>query len=383
MQYKGYPELFILLFMALIFISCNKDQKSNDENQPVPEESKYYNSADLSFLPELRENNITFLDQDGQTVNVISFLKSKGLNMVRLRLWHTPETGHSNLQEVKNLAQEIKGEGMEVLLDLHYSDTWADPANQTIPAAWQGLNIAVLKDSVYNYTKRVIQTLKDQNTMPAIVQIGNETNSGFLWNLGKVGGSFDNNWPNFGVLVKAAISAIREVDTEDKVKVMLHISGTDIAEWFFTNVKTQNIDYQVIGLSYYSVWHGTGLDMLRSRLDNLSQAFDKEIMLVETAYPWTLEWNDWTNNIYGLEDQLISGYPATPEGQKEYLKKLNAILKAIPDDKGIGYCWWEPDWVAYKGTTAEDGSVWENCTWFNFDYQALPIVDNLEPPIEQ
>jgi len=266
---------------------------------------------------------------------------------------------------------------MDLLLDIHYSDTWADPANQTLPQAWQGLSFELLKDTVYQYTKKVISTLKNQNTLPAIIQIGNETNAGFLWNQGRVGGNYDDNWPRYADLVEEAIRGINEIDENDKIQVMFHVSGHEIAYWFFNHLNAQDVDYDIIGISYYSIWHGTELNLLQSRLNNLALSFGKKILIAETAYPWTLEWNDWTNNIYGLDEQLISGYPATPDGQKEYLLKLNEIIRNIPNNKGAGWCWWAPDWVAYKGSEATDGSVWENCTWFDFDIEALPIINAL------
>jgi len=155
-------------------------------------QSTFYRGADLSFVQQLENNGAVFKD-NGTQMDILEIFKNHSLNIVCLRLWYHPQDGYNDLSHTLAMARRIKALGGKLLLDFHYSDTWADSGHQTKPAAWQNLSYSVLKDSVYQYTKRVLTALKDQNTIPSIVQIGNEVTSGMLWNTGRVGGSYDNS----------------------------------------------------------------------------------------------------------------------------------------------------------------------------------------------
>ncbi|MCB2220383.1 MAG: arabinogalactan endo-1,4-beta-galactosidase [Bacteroidetes bacterium] len=332
---------------------------------------------DLSFQPELTDWQTTFYDENGNPVDVIPYYAGKGANLVRLRLWHSPSSGYCDLEHTLNMAQKVKQQGMDLLLSIQFSDSWSDPGHQQKPLAWEGLSLNVLKDSVGDYTKRVVSAFRDKNILPAIIQIGNETNAGFLWNEGRVGGSYDSNWPQYVELVERAASAIREVDTEQMVKIMMHFAGYQGADWYYNNLKQNGVDYDIMGISFYSIWHGKNLDNLKSNLISLGTSYNKYVLLTETSYPWTLAWNDWTNNPWGEEGQLIPGYPATPEGQLSYLLKIKEMMKDL-GGHGIGFCYWAPDWVAFKGPEATTGSTWENATLFDFDNKALPANNAFE-----
>ena len=198
-----YKKIYVLLFLALI-VSCSKNDDSNNGNDG----STFYKGMDLSFQSELENYDVDYKDEDGNSVELLDFVKSKGTNLVRLKLWHTPQDGQNGLEDVKTYAQKIKARNMDFLLNFHYSDYWADPGTQTPPVAWQSMTIGQLKVAIYEYTRDVVQQLKAQNTLPDIVQIGNETDSGFLWDFGKVWGSFNNNWGNYTDLVSEAIRAV-------------------------------------------------------------------------------------------------------------------------------------------------------------------------------
>jgi arabinogalactan endo-1,4-beta-galactosidase len=361
---------FILLLTSGI-TACKKKLPDPYPELPitVPLASVQYRAADLSFLPEIENSGAKFYTADGTVTDALAFMKAKGTNMVRLRLWHNPSTGHSNYNEVETFAQKIKAAGLNWWLDFHYSDTWADPGNQTIPSAWQPLSFSVLQDSVYNYTYKVLNNLKAKNTLPAIVQIGNETNSGMLWDKGKVGGSFDVNWPNYAVLVKKGIDGVKAVDPS--IKTMLHFAGTAGADWFFNNIKNQSISYDIIGLSYYPFWHNRNLTELQTDVNALAITFAKDIFITETAYPFTTAYNDYTNNVIGASASLLNGYAATSAGQLKFLTDLRTVINKIPNNRGLGFCYWAPDWMAYRGTTATNGSAWENLALFDFSSKAL------------
>ena len=372
-NFMKHKHLYLITLFLVVF-SCSKNDDSNGGND---ESNKFYKGMDLSFQSELEDYNIEYKDANGNSVQLLDFVKSKGTNLVRLKLWHTPQDGENSLADVKAYAQRIKSKNMDFLLNFHYSDYWADPGTQTPPAAWQNLSIEQVKNSIYNYTRDVITQLKAQNTLPDMIQIGNETDSGFLWNFGRVWGSFDDNWPNYTGLVSEAIRAVRDVDTENKVKVMLHHSSVENAIFFFNELQAYNLDFDVIGLSYYPQFQIQDLNLVASKLNELASTFGKDILMVEVAYPFTLQWDDNQTNYIGSLDQTLSEFSPTPEGQKAYFEWLIQTIKNIPNDRGIGFCYWAPDWVAFNGNenTSTNGSAWENQCLFDFEHKALPALD--------
>lgn len=337
----------------------------NNPSNPVVPYADFMRAADLSFLPEVEAEGTIFLANNDVPSDVIQLLKSRGCNAVRMRLWHTPAGTHSTLEEVEALADRVRAVGMKVYISLHYSDTWADPGQQVTPAAWGGLSLADLKDSVFLYTRKIMLRLE-----PDYIQIGNEINGGMLWETGRI-----TNLANFFALVKEGCRAVREV--KPAAKIMIHFAGTDNADWFFSQVKAQSVDYDLIGLSYYPVWHGLSLETLKTRVNTLITDSGKPVVIAETAYPFTLGWNDNTNNIVGLSSQLVTGYPATPTGQKDFLLAIKSMLKQ--NEKGAGFCYWGGEWVAFRGPTATDGSAAENQAMFSFTNKELPVTTAFTP----
>tara|TARA_R110002111_G_C6003945_1_gene373509 strand:+ start:1379 stop:2503 length:1125 start_codon:yes stop_codon:yes gene_type:complete len=363
-----------ILLLFILIVSCT-DSESNDDS-PI-NNSVFYKGMDLSFQSELEDYNVDYKDANGNSVELLDFVKSKGTNLVRLRLWHTPQNGENSLSGVKAYAQKIKAKNMNFLLNFHYSDYWADPGNQTPPVAWQNMSFDQVKVAIYNYTKEVVQQLKSQNTMPEMIQIGNETDSGFLWNYGKVWDEFNNNWANYASLVSEAIRAVREVDTNNQTQIMLHIAGIQTAIPFFNELQPYNLDFDIIGLSYYPQFQTKDLNLVASTLNNIAATFSKPILMVEVAYPFTLQWNDSLNNFIGNIEQTIPEFAPTPQGQKAYFVWLVTTIKNIPNNKGIGFCYWAPDWVAFNGNenTSTNGTSWENQCLFDFNLKALPALE--------
>jgi arabinogalactan endo-1,4-beta-galactosidase len=331
---------------------------------------------DLSAQMELESYNLDYKDGNNNAINLLDFVKIKGVNLVRLRLWHSPTDGQNTLAKVKLYALKLKQRNINFMLDIHYSDTWADPAHQTPPMVWQSLSLVQLKNEVYLYTKDVMTQLKNQGTLPDFVQIGNETDSGFLWNFGKVWNSFNTNWSNYADLVKQGILAVRE-ENGTNTKIILHHSNIENAQYFFNELVLYNIDYDVIGLSYYPQYGTKDLNVVQTKLNYLANTFDKKVMIVEVAYPFSLGWQDNSNNITGLASQIIPEYSATPNGQKLFLEQVATIVKNIPNNKGLGFVYWAPDWIAFtgNGATSTLGSSWENQCLFDFDHNALPAFD--------
>jgi arabinogalactan endo-1,4-beta-galactosidase len=357
--------IFLQAFSFRVQIFCQETSLSGEE---------FIKGVDLSVLYTIEANGGIY-KENGIPKDGLQIFKDHNINFIRLRLWHNPANGYNNLNETLIMADRIKSMGFKLLLDFHYSDTWADPGHQSKPSAWLGLSFQSLKDSVYQYTSDVILALKNQNLLPDIVQIGNEITCGMLWDDGRVCDQFNTpqQWSQLAELINEAVRGINEsIDINDTVKIMIHIDrGGDNAgsQWFYGNLIAQNVDFDIIGLSYYPWWQGT-LSELEFNINDLSQRYDKEVIVVETAYPWTLDWYDSTHNIVGTAGQLHSGYPATVDGQKNFLYDLMNLIRQVPESKGLGFFYWAPEWI----TTPSFGSPWENVTLFDFSGELLSSI---------
>lgn len=346
----------LLLFLAaIIFLSCSKSK--GDAPVVVPDVLEI-KAADMSFLPEVRTSGLVIKNENGQAEDMLQTLKNNGATCIRLRLWKDPSSNASSYNTVKTLAQEIKNKGMKVWLSVHYSDTWADPGHQAKPAAWSSITFAQLKDSVFAYTKKIATEIN-----PDYIQIGNEINNGFLYPEGSM-----NNLTQLKELLNAGTQAVRAF--APGCKIMLHCAGYDVADYFFTTMAA--VDYDIMAVSYYPVWHGKNLADLKTSLTNLSNSKNKPVVIAETAYPFTYEYNDFTNNIIGDNSQVIPAYSATIFGQRDFLMQLKTIVNDIP--KGSGFCYWGAEWISMYGNTATNGSSWENQALWDFHNKAVPAI---------
>lgn len=348
-----------IIISFLIFCTILSCQKNNEVDGKTQDEDLFLCGADVSFLPEVRSSGIVLYSNDHKQEDMLVTLNKTGWNLIRLRLWNNPSSSTCSFASVKSLNNEVKSNGMKSLICVHYSDSWADPGQQTKPSNWKTLNFEQLKDSVYNFTKKIIIEMN-----PDYIQIGNEINNGLLW----PDGSF-SNIEQMKSLLKEGIRAVRE--NSQKTKIILHYAGTSNSINFFN--KMLDLDYDIIGISYYPNWHGKDLNELKQSLLSLSSIFNKYILILETAYPFTFQWNDWTQNIFGNDTQILPEFSATPQGQKEFLVRLKEIIKQVP--KGLGYCYWGGEWISYKGNSATNGSPWENLAFWDYDNHALPILE--------
>lgn len=267
--------------------------------------------ADISFLPELESRGVKFSDK-GIQKDAIQILKDHGFNYIRLRIFnnpaadsgYSPQKGFCDLAHTMQMAKRIKKAGLKFLLDFHYSDYWADPGKQFKPSAWKGFNFLQLKDSVYQFTKKVITELKAQGTEPDMVQVGNEINHGMIWPDGHV-----NHFDSLAQLFKAGSDAVLSVDP--KIIIMMHIAlggQNDESVFFINNMLARGVNFDVIGESYYPKWHGT-LSDLQNNLNNLAKRYDKDVIVVEYS---------------------------------QLKKEVNDIAFNVIDGKGKGSFIWEP-----------------------------------------
>ena len=347
----------LILLLSLCVISVASAQK--------------YVGGDISLLPEYINANAKYYNYQGQSVSSpLQLFHDEGLNAMRVRLFVNPSdyTGSDkdpnacqDLEYVKSLGKQIKDAGFDLILDFHYSDTWADPAKQWTPAAWVSLTDEQLYDKIYEYTKDALTQMCDVGATPDFIQPGNEISYGMLWgaynasasSLKKCYVNSSANWDRFTTLLENAIKACREVCPD--AKVILHterVQQTNVLSNFYTKMKNANIDYDIIGLSYYPAWHGN-LATLESALNAMTTAFpDKDIMIVETGYSYA-----WA--IPGTSFDYSSVYPYTDAGQNSYTVDLISLLNKYDNVKGL--FWWWMEYNAY-GTSL---SGWYNAPLFD------------------
>lgn len=314
----------------------------------------YAIGADLSFLKQAEDQGKVFKD-GGQAKPGLQIFKDHGYNWIRLRLFHTPTQLPNNLQYTIALAQEAKKLGFKLLLDYHYSDTWADPGKQFIPKAWEGMSHAQLVEAVRDYTRETMTAFRDAGVFPDMVQLGNEITNGTLWPDAKL----PAGWDNFVDILKAGIAGIEAARGDlPRPRIMIHIDkGGDkkVTKAFFDRLNSYGVQFDVIGQSYYPWWHGS-LNDLRENLIFMANEYQKDIIVVETAYNWR-----------PAEYRNKPGpFAESPEGQKEFLGELNRVVQSAPNGRGIGVFWWEPA-VPGTGGIASRGM-------FDDNGNALPVI---------
>jgi arabinogalactan endo-1,4-beta-galactosidase len=345
--------------------------------------------TDLSFTPQELAAGADFTDR-GRRASPVTIMRDNGSNYVRMRLWVDPPPGYSDLASDLALARSVHAAGMKIYLDIMYSDFWADPQHQDIPAAWQGQDLAQLTSTVQSYTQKVITAFAGQRTPVDLVSIGNEIRNGILWPVGEVDPSTGAGYDALATLLKAGVAGARAANPPGHpLLVMMHYDqGGDnqLSQAFYQNLVSRGVPFDVIGLSYYPFFHGT-ISAMAKNVDALATQFHKKIVISETQYPWTLAngnspIGDSTGNFVWEPSQLSAGYPASPGGQLSFVSDELSILAQVPDGLGAGLFYWAPDWI--PGVPWEPGAGIgtpnANLTLFNSQGTALPSIGIFRNP---
>lgn len=295
----------------------------------------FVKGADVGWLPQMEATGYKFYNRQGERQDGLQILKDLGINTIRLRTWVHPSkdkaSGHNSKADTVAMAVRAQKMGMRIMIDFHYSDSWADPQQQRKPAAWRGHDFPRLKRDVYDYTHDVMSALKAAGVTPEWVQVGNETRTGMMYPEGHT-----DNWPQLAQLINQGYDAIKAVSPTSKV--VLHLDRGNDNAWFrtwFDNAKANGAKYDVIGMSYYPYWldgrpdYTKSIDDLAANMNDMVARYGKEVMIVE-----------------------IGGEDTQPQNTYDMLLAVQRKVREVPDQKGLGVIYWEPQgarsWSHYE-----------------------------------
>lgn len=323
-------NILLFLFALTVLVSCSTTKDTPDTKS---EENSFAKGADVGWLPQMEATGYKFYDTDGSEKDCLQLLKDRGINTIRLRVWVNPSndkaSGHCSPEETVVMAVRAQKLGMRIMIDFHYSDSWADPGKQKKPAAWEKHSFPELLNDVYNHTYDVLSLLKKTGVTPEWIQVGNEIPGGMLWPEGST-----DNFNQLAQLLNKGYDATKAID--QKIKVVVHLDEGNKNEkfrWFFDKATENKVKYDVIGLSYYPYWiktdyQSTILD-LENNLKDMASRYNKEVMVVEVGGDYTLVQNT-----------------------KEMLEATIKAVKSVPNNKGLGIIYWEPEgeksWSDYQ-----------------------------------
>jgi len=349
---KNTPTQIIVFFLSIILLAgCSKDAPSQN---PPATNSSFAKGADISWLPQMEATGYKFYNDNGKEEDCFQILKDHGINSIRLRTFVNPSddkaSGHCSKDETVAMAVRAQKFGMKVMIDFHYSDTWADPGKQVKPKAWEGHDFPTLLNDLYNYTFDVMTALKMVGVSPDWVQVGNEIPGGMVYPEGS-----STNWPQLVQLINKGYEAIKAVSPQSKV--ILHIdqgNNNERFRWWFDAAKANGAKYDIIGLSYYPYWltgspdYTLSIDDLAKNMNDMVSRYGKEVMVVEV----------------GGEDVKV-------QNTYDMLIAVQKKVKGVPENKGLGVFYWEPEgarsWSHYalsawgddgKPTKAMDAFLW-------------------------
>jgi len=320
---------YIPVFTFLLFlISCSKGGSQNTVTPvytPPVVSSVFVKGADISWVTQMESSSYKFYDKSGKQQDLFTLMKSIGFSAIRLRAWVNPSDGWCNTSDLVAKALRAKAAGMKIMVDFHYSDSWADPGKQNKPAAWSALDFPTLTASLHDYTVSVMNTLKTNGITPDWVQVGNETNDGMLWEDGRASKSM----ANFASLIKAGYSAIKSVSPSSKV--IVHISNgydNSLFRWMFDGLKANGAQWDIIGMSLYpSTSNYATLDaQCLANVNDMISRYSTPCMVVEVG----MQAND-------------------PSDSRDFLTDIITKINAVPGNNGLGVFYWEPEAYNWQG----------------------------------
>ena len=357
---------------------------------PDPAASGMDLGADLSFTPQELAAGATFTDQ-GRPGTPVTIMRRRARTTCGCGCGWTRRPATATSPATSPSPGRCSAAGMKIYLDIMYSDFWADPTKQNIPAAWAGEDLGQLTATVHSYTKQVISAFAEQGTPVDLVSIGNEIRNGILWPAGEINCTGCGGWASLAQLLKAGVAGAQAGNPAGhKLLIMIHYDqggSFSLSSAFYSELESYDVPFDVIGLSYYPVLDEPSISGLRANVDGLAAEFGKPIIIVETQYPWTLAngnspLGDSTGDFAWEQSQIEPGYPATPGGQLSFVTDELSILATAPGGLGAGLFYWAPDWI--PGVPWEPGagigSPNVNMTLFNFEGQALPSIGIFENP---
>lgn len=333
-------SILVFLLLSSIFIACSDDDDEATIEKPTYDMSGYAKGADVSWLTEMEAAGYKFYDQQGKSMECMTLLRELGMNSIRLRVWVDPDNGWCNKNDLIVKAWRAHQLGMRLLIDFHYSDSWADPGKQNKPVAWSDYSFDELKEAVSNHTVDVLTGLKNLGISPEWVQVGNETGNGMLWNDGKASEHMDQ----YAALSNAGYDAVKSVFPDSKV--IIHLQEGDKKElfnWLFSGLKENQGKWDVIGMSLYPTkenWKEKN-DLCLENIEALINQYQTEVMICEVGMPW---------------DEA--------ETCKQFLEDLITRTKEVAQKKCLGVFYWEPQ--SYKS--------WNGYTLGAFDESGKPTV---------
>ena len=330
---ENSKTIVLLILPFLFFMSCNSQINVGQSSSTVPISSDFAKGADVGWLPQMEATGYKFYDTDGTEKDCLQLLKDRGMNTIRLRVWVNPNddkaSGHCSKEETVVAALRAQKMGMRIMIDFHYSDSWADPGKQFKPKAWENHTFQELMTDVYNHTFDVLSALKLAGVTPEWVQVGNEIPGGMMWPEGSI-----KNWNQLAQLLNKGYEATKAIDP--KIKVIVHLdegNNNEKFRLFFDNAKANNVKYDVIGLSYYPFWikkdYTETIADLANNLNDMVARYDKEVMVVEVGGEY--------DKVQNTHDMLVAVIKA---------------VEAVPNNKGLGVIYWEPQgeksWSGYS-----------------------------------
>ena len=319
----------------------------------------FYRGMDASAVLALENSGVKYYNFDGEKQDVFMTLAQAGVNYIRLRVWNDPYDengngyggGNNDVATAIALGQRATKYGMKVCIDFHYSDFWADPKKQFVPKAWEGMDIEEKSDALYNFTLESLTQLLDAGVDVGMVQIGNEINNGM---------SGETDVANVRKLLTAGSKAVREAAVNSGKEILVAVHYTNIDDMkkldtLLTGLQVKEIDYDIVGLSFYPYWHGT-MDDLKNAITHIRNTYGKKVYVAENAYCYTAEDGDGSANSVEGTDDLAEGYSASVQGQAN---EVRDVCAAASEAGAEGVFYWEGTWIPVGPADADNSDLWE------------------------